>query len=507
MATHLAGVDVGTTGVRCAIFDLRGSLLGSGYREYGASYPRPGWVEQDGDDLVDRTFEACRAAVARSAVDPGSIAAVGFSTQRSVTLPVDGAGRPVRPAISWQDARTGAEVSFMAGRIGADEYQRISGLPLGTTWVMTKALWMRRNEPELFSRTARFVQVQDFVLRAFGADDFYTDLPDMGFYGLWDVGAARWSRKLLDLFEIEEEKFGRPRPAGTKVCDLPPGPAARSGFARGTAVCVGAGDQNCSVVGMGAIRPGMATVTLGTAGLAILATDRPIPGLAGMMTTNHAVSGLWEAEGLSNAAASSYRWLRDVLASPGPSAGDAYARLDEAATLAPPGSKGLLFLPYLATAGTPHWNPSARAAFIGMSFAHGRPELARSVLEGVALEVRDMMTGWIGAGLRVDALRLGGGAARSALWNRIQADVYGRPVQTLRCGESTVLGAAILGGVGAGVFGSIAEGVEAMVHEAERIEPNPARHAFYEELYAAYVEAYRGLAAGTFERLAGIQAR
>jgi xylulokinase len=507
MATNLAGVDVGTTGVRCAIFDLRGSILGSEYREYGAAYPRPGWVEQDGQELVERTFEACRAAVARSGVDPRSIASVGFSTQRSVTVPVDAEGRPVRPAISWQDARSGEEVSAMAGRIAGEEYQRISGLPLGTTWIITKVLWMRRNEPELYRRTARFIQVQDLILRAFGADGFYTDLPDMGFYGLWDVEAGRWSRKLLDLFEMEEGMFGRPLPAGTKVGELPSGLAGKSGFAPGTAVCAGAGDQNCSVVGMGAIRPGMATVTLGTAGLAILATDRPIPGLAGMMTTHHAVSGLWEAEGLSNAAASSYRWLRDVLASPGKAAADAYARLDEAAAKAPPGSKGLIFLPYLATAGTPRWNPSARAAFIGMSFAHGRAELARSVLEGVALEVRDMMAGWLQAGLGVDVLRLGGGAARSALWNKIQADVYGRPVQTLRCEESTVLGAALLGGVGSGVFSSIEGGVEAMVHEAERIEPDPARHALYEELYDAYVEAYRGLAAGTFERLARIQAK
>jgi xylulokinase len=507
MTTYLAGVDVGTTGVRCAIFDLEGTLLGSDHREYGASYPRPGWVEQDGEDLIARTFEACRAAVGRAGVDPASIAAVGFSTQRSVTVPVDAAGRPVRPAISWQDARTAEEVSLMAGRISAEEYARTSGLPLGTTWIITKVLWMRRNEPELYRRTARFVQVQDLVLRAFGADDFYTDLPDMGFYGFWDVGSARWSPKLLDLFEAEEGMFGRPLPAGSKVGDLPSRLAGATGFAPGTAICAGAGDQNCSVVGMGAIRPGMATVTLGTAGLAILATDRPMPGLTGMMTTHHAVPGLWEAEGLSNAAASSYRWLRDVLASPGEAGGNAYARLDEAAALAPPGSKGLLFLPYLATAGTPRWNPNARAAFIGMSFAHGRAELVRSVLEGVALEIRDMLEVWLAAGLEVDVLRLGGGATRSALWNRIQADVYGKPVQTLQCGESTVLGAAILGGVGAGVFGSIAEGVKAMVHETDRIEPDPARHALYEELYGAYVEAYRGLAAGTFEKICRIQAR
>jgi len=509
MATYLAGVDVGTTGVRCAVFDLEGSMLASRYREYGASYPRPGWVEQDAEALVARTREACLEAVAKAGVDPRAIASVGFSTQRSVTVPVDAAGRPVRPAISWQDARTGAEVAWIAERIPAGEYQGISGLPLGTTWILTKALWMRRNEPDLYRRTARFIQVQDLVLRAFGAGDDFTDMPDMGFYGVWDVRAGRWSRRLLDAFDLDEGRFGRPVAAGTKVCELPRALAGKTGFAPGTAVCAGAGDQNCAVVGMGAIRPGMATVTLGTAGLAILSLDRPLPGLKGMMLTHHAVPGLWEAEGLSNAAASSYRWLRDVVG-PGdgaPGVSGAYERLDAIAAAAPPGSKGLLFLPYLATAGTPRWNPHARASWIGMSFAHGRSELVRSVLEGVALEVRDMMSGWLEAGLAVDVLRLGGGATRSALWNRIQADAYGRPVQTLRSAESTVLGAALLGGVGAGVFRSIDEGVEAMVHVADRLDPDPARHALYEELYGAFVAAYEGLAAGAFDRLAKIQAR
>jgi xylulokinase len=221
---------------------------------------------------------------------------------------------------------------------------------------------------------------------------------------------------------------------------------------------------------------------------------------------------LWEVEGLSNAAAASLRWFRDVVgtqekateAGGGPAA---YQQLDELAATAPPGSRGVLYLPYLATAATPRWDPQARAAWIGMSFAHGRAELTRAVLEGVALEIRDMLAQWQAAGLRVDRLRIGGGATRSALWNQIQADVYGRPVETVRVGESTGVGAALLGGVGAGVFASIAEGVAAMVQVAERIEPDPARHQRYDSLYQAYVQAYEGLRrSGAFESLARLQA-
>jgi xylulokinase len=185
----------------------------------------------------------------------------------------------------------------------------------------------------------------------------------------------------------------------------------------------------------------------------------------------------------------------------------AYEALNVLAGSAPPGSKGLLYLPFLATAATPRWNPKARAAFVGMSLSHGRAELARSVMEGVCLEIRDMIERWLIRGMALHSLRIAGGATKSRLWNQIQADVYGRPVQTLREPESTVLGAAILAGVGAGLFSSVTEGVAAMVHVDEMIEPDPARHRVYTDLYGAYVKAYDGLAAGgAFDALQALQA-
>jgi xylulokinase len=511
MAKYLAGVDVGTTGARCALFDLKGNLLVSEYREYASTYPKPGWVEQDLDDLVARTMEACKATIAKSGVDPKEIASVGFSTQRSVTVPVFKDGGKVRPMLSWQDARTGAEVADMLKVIDGGKYYDISGMPPGTTWIITKVLWMRKNEPELYKKTFKFVQNQDAVLKAFGADDYFTDVSDMAFYGVWDVGKVEWSQELCNLFGVSPEMFGKPAPAGTPVGKITPSIAEKTGFAVGMPICVGAGDQNCGVVGMGSISSGMATVTLGTAGLAILSLDKRIPGFGGMMITNHAVPGMWEMEGLSNAAASSYRWFRDVIGTHEKEMGkqsgkEAYEYLNELAGQAPVGSKGLLYLPYLGTAATPRWNANARSAFIGMSFAHGRPEMVRSVLEGVALEVRDMMDGWLKAGVDIKVLRLGGGATKSPLWNQIQADVYGRPVEILKVGESTVLGAALLGGVGAGVFSSIPEGVSEMVEVTGQVDPIMANHNVYEEMYQAYVKAYEGLSSsGTFDKLAQIQ--
>lgn len=511
MAKYLAGIDVGTTGARCAIVDLEGNIVASEYREYGATYPKPGWVEQDLDDMVARTMEACKATIANSSIPASEIAAIGFSTQRSVTVPVTKDGAKVRPMLSWQDARTGAEVADMSKLIDAGKYYDISGMPMGTTWIITKVMWMRKNEPELYAKTYKFVQNQDAVLKAFGADDFFTDVSDMAFYGVWDVANAKWSTELCDLFEVTPEKFGIPTPAGTQVGRVTASVAEKTGFAVGTPLCVGAGDQNCGVVGMGSIKSGMATVTLGTAGLAILSLDKRIPGFGGMMITNHAMPDMWEMEGLSNAAASSYRWFRDVIGTlekenEKHNGRSAYEYLNDLAVQAPVGSRGLLYLPYLGTAATPRWNANARSAFIGMSFAHGRPEMVRAVLEGVVLEIRDMMDGWIKAGVTPEVIRLGGGATKSTLWNQIQADVYGRPVQTLKVGESTVLGAALLSGVGAGLFNSIEEGVEQMVHVTGEIEPNMTNHNMYEDLYQAYVKAYEGLStSGAFDKLAEIQ--
>jgi xylulokinase len=511
MACYLAGVDVGTSGVRCSLFDLTGRRRATASRTYGAHYPQPGWVEQDADFLLARTMEACRAAVDQAGVASEEIAAIGFSAQRSVTCAIDDRGVLVRPLISWQDARTARQVEQLRRIVDEAEYYRTSGLPLGTTWILTKLLWMREWESELFRRTSRFVQHQDLVLKAFGADDYYTDMGCMAFYGTWDVARLSWNERLLDQLGLSAAMFGKPTPAGTQVGTIARAVAERSGFAVGTPICVGAGDQNCSVVGMGAIHAGMGTVTLGTAGLAILCAENPVAGFGGMMVTNHASPGRWEVEGLSNAAASSLRWFRDVIATTerdaeiagGP---NAYEALDQLAARAPAGSKGLLYLPYLATAASPRWNADARGAILGLSLSHDRSDLTRAVMEGVALEIRDIMEQWHCAGMRVDMLRLGGGAVRSALWCQIQADVYGRPVEILRQDDSTGLGSALLGGVGASVFRSIEEGIDALVHPRRTIEPDPSRRALYDELYAAYVKAYEGLHhGGAFAAVAALQ--
>jgi xylulokinase len=297
MQQYLAGIDVGTTGTRCVIFDLDGTVIGGAYREYATTYLQPGWVEQDGDAMIVQTMLACKAAVAHAGVSAQDIAAIGFSTQRDVTCAVDRQGQLVRPLISWQDTRPLQEVQDLLELVTAEEYYAISGFPLIPNWMLPKILWMRRHESAHYAATAKFTQLQDLILKAFGAEAYYTDIPDMSFYGVWDVRAASWSERLLALLQVSPDLFGQPTPPGTQVGTVPPTVAAHTGFAVGTPLCVGASDQNCAVLGMGAIAPGMATVTLGTAGVAIVMIDTPATGLGGMCTAHHAVPSLWQLEG------------------------------------------------------------------------------------------------------------------------------------------------------------------------------------------------------------------
>lgn len=408
--------------------------------------------------------------------------------------------------VGYAVATEGAEpvgVAVLLAAAGAEHHRG----PLSCSGnVVCVAMHLHRNRE---IRSCAFRQ-QEFDLLDARLQQLITDLPSMSFYGAWDVREARWSDDLLERFDLVRDQFGQPTAPGTQVGTISPVVAEQTGFAVDTPICVGAYDQACGIVGMGSIEPGMATATLGTGGFTNLVVDTPTTALGGMLTNHHAVSGLWQVGGASLAAASSYQWFRDTFGAleverEKQQKGNAFAALNDLAAQAPPGSRGVLFLPYLNSAGTPHWNPHARAAFIGMSVAHGRAELTRSVMEGITLEMHDTMTGWHNNGMALTTLRLGGGPTHSPLWNQIQADVYGRMVQIMCVEESTALGAAILGGIGAGVFDSVQEGVDAMVHVANEIEPNIENHDIYQEMYRAYIEAYEGLNHKAFGTLAAMQ--
>jgi xylulokinase len=511
---YLAGIDIGTTGAKTALFTTKGDMIASGYREYACSYPKANWVEQDPDQLVSSGFKSAKSVLETSGIDPSSICAISLSAQRSCTIFVDKNGEAIRPMISWQDARTTAELEDIAQILSPDEFYALTGLPHGATWIISKILWLRKNEPEAWKRVHKVVQLHDYMLKALGADEFYEDIPDTVFFGIWDTDNFTWSDRLLQAFDITQDMLPLPKPSGTLVGSIGSDAAKRTGFLEGTPLCVGAGDQNSAVVGAGIVQSSLLSVSMGTGGIAITYLDKPFRDPSGMsMVTNHAIQGKWQLEGLQAGAAGVFRWFRDEVATLEKEVAreqnrDPYDLINELIAKTPVGAKGLLFLPYLASATAPRWNAHARGTLTGLTFAHDRGCLARAFIEGITLEMKDILTSMLSSGIDVDTVRIMGGATKSSIWNQIQADVYNRPVQTLKVADAALLGAAIFAGTGSGCFKDIREAVDGMVVVDSVCEPVQENAEIYDELYNIYCRVYEGMdEREVFEKLSCVQNR
>lgn len=496
---YLLGVDIGTTGAKGIIFDGEGKVIASGYYEYGCTFPRPNWVEQDVDLIVGRSMDAAAQAIEAGGINADDIGAISFSAQRCCTIFVDEKDRLIRPMISWQDNRAVKELEEIKDFISPEDFYGITSMPLNTTWMISKILWLRNNEPENWKRLAGIVQLQDYALRKWGADKFIEDMSDSGFSGFWNPFEMKWSEKLLGLAGIDPNLFPEVASSGTRAGSLSAEAAERTGLKAGTPLILGAGDQNSAAVGAGIVRPGYLSVSLGTGGLAAAFIDEPFRDPRCMtMVTNHAEKGKWQIEGLQAGAASVYKWFRDQFAAiecayADCSGKDVYEILNEMVAKAPAGAKGLVMFPYFASATTPRWNPHARGLIAGLSFAHDKNCVARAFMEGITMEVKDMLISMLESGINIDEVHILGGPTKSKLWNQMQADMYKRPVKTLKTTDAAPLGAAVCAGVGIGMFRNIAEGADRMVRIDETYEPHAKTAALYEELYEIYCSMYEAV--------------
>ena len=496
---YLLGLDLGTTGAKALLINVDGKVMSQGYHEYSCVYPKPAWVEQDVDWVVAKSMESAKDALEESGIDPGDILAVSLSSQRCCTILVDDKGRLIRPMISWQDNRNLEELEILRKEISDQQFYQISGLPLNTTWVIGKLLWLRRNEPESIKRTAKFVQLHAYVLKSWGTDEYLDDVSDAGFYGFWDTNKMDWYTDFLDLIGISREKLPKIGQSGTMIGKVGPEAARKTGLLEGTPICIGAGDQNSAAVGAGVVVPGSANISLGTGGAAVAYSDIPFRDPNGKtMVTHHPIPGKWMIEGYQAGAASVYRWFRDEITSlekafAQHSTRDVYRLLDDMVEKIPPGSKGLILLPYFAGAAAPRWNPEARGTLIGLTFGHDRSCLVRAFMEGITLEVRDMIQSIRSTGIQLNDIRILGGPTKSRVWNQIQSDVYGCTVKTLKQTDAAAVGAAIFAGIGAGVFGNIVEGCRQIVKIDESYSPIPENVPIYDQSYDIFCRSYQAL--------------
>ncbi len=497
METILA-FDLGTTAVKCALHDLYGNVLAKAAVEYELITPDADSVEVEVETYWQAFKSALSGVLKNSAADPGSIRALGVSAQGETLIAVDEDGNPLRRAIVWLDNRAQQEANELGERFGHHQAYQITGqVKLVPTWPASKILWIRKHEPRIFERAAKFLLIEDYFLhRLTGEYVCEGSLVTSTCY--WNFRTRQWWPEMLQELGIQASQLPEYCESGEVVGRLRTEVAAELGLSPKTQVCTGALDQACGAIGVGNIQPGIFSENTGAA-LAICASVKePTLDPADQMPCHyHGLPGLYMLHTFTSGGIV-LRWFRDEFAqmemSVGKASGmDAYDLLGAQAAKVPAGSEGLVMLPHLQGAMAPEANPDAKGVFYGFTLRHGRSHFIRAIMEAVCFIVRRNIEVIEGMGVPVSEIRALGGGARSRVWKQIEADVTGRPVLTTRNEEAATLGAAILAGKAVGLYSSVQEAVEQMVQIEAQFEPNRANTTVYDEAFGTYVDLYTAL--------------
>jgi xylulokinase len=478
--------------------DDSGAVVASGTEEHQPfASPQAGWAEQDPRDWWRACGIAVKKALQKSSIRGEEIACVGFSGQMHGAVLLDSALEVVRPALIWCDQRTEKQSRALSEQFGTSRLIELTCNPPLTNFTLTKILWVRENEPQLWKRVRHIMLPKDYV-RYCLTGDLATDLADASGTLLLDVAKRAWSAEVLSGTGIDKS-FLPALYESPEVCGkLNAQGAAATGLKTGTPVVAGAGDQAAGAVGMGIVRAGRVSATIGTSGVVFASTDRPALDPRGRLHTFcHAIPGRWHVMGVTQAAGLSLRWFRDTFGVASSAASnygsDPYEFLSAEAATSPPGAEGLLWAPYLMGERTPHLDPNARGALVGITPSHRRAHILRAILEGVAFSLKDSLAIFAEMKVPVTNICLGGGGARSSLWRQIQADVYGHEVELVAAEEGAAYGAAILGAVGARHFATVDQACDAVIRIASRVQPDPSSSALLKKNYAAFRRLYPAL--------------
>lgn len=484
--SHFIGIDTSTTATKALVMDADGTVVAVGRSAYGFETPRPLWSEQDPQLWWQATIEAIGSGLSEAGLSGDQVDAIGLTGQMHGLVLLDGAGEVLRPAILWNDQRTQAECDEMRERIGRDRLIATTGNDALTGFTAPKLLWVRRHEPDVLARVAHVLLPKDYVRYRLTGDVAVDKAGGSGTV-LFDLAARDWSSDVLATLDLPRSWFPQTF-EGTEVTGgVSAAAAAATGLREGTPVVAGGGDQAANAVGVGAVSDGIVAVSLGTSGVVFAATDHPVIEPEGRLHSFcHAVADHWHLMGVMLSAAGSLRWFRDTVAPERP-----YADLDELAAGVEAGANGLVFLPYLTGERTPHPDPTARGAFVGLTVRHGLGHLTRAVMEGVAFGLRDSLE-LMREVTDLGEIRVSGGGAASPVWLQVITDVFGQPVRVVGTAESAAHGAALLAAAGHGAFDTIDEACSAAVTLGPVIEPGPAA-ATYEDTYAVYRQLYPDL--------------
>ncbi|RLG05654.1 MAG: xylulokinase [Thaumarchaeota archaeon] len=499
---------MGTTGDKATLFDPEGNLVASVLKEYETIQPQPVWAEQDPDDWWHAFAESTKELLKISKIDPSDVKAISFSGQMMGCLPVDRHGKPLRRSIIWMDQRSIKQANYILERIGQKEFYKITGNRVSPTYTISKILWVKENEPEIYEKAYKFLQAKDYIiLRLTG--EYVTDYSDASLAGLMDITKKTWAYELLEELRITTDKLPDLHSSITVAGELDSQIAEEIGLRPGTPIVIGGGDGACAAAGAGVIRPGQAYNYIGASSWISTASDRPLidPKMR-IFNFYHLDPSMLAPTGTMQAAGTSYRWLRDQICwkevEEAKEKGiDPYQVMDSEAEKVEPGAGKVIFLPYLMGERAPWWNPNARGVFFGLALGHERRNMIRAVLEGITFNLRIIMDVFEEQGIIIENMRVIGGGAKGRLWREIMANIYGKRIMVLKyLIEATSLGAAIAAGIGAKLYKdfSVAERLNTVVDTSD---PDPKLHEKYEKLYQFFKKLYLTLEP-LFDELASI---
>ncbi|HEY0866085.1 MAG TPA: xylulokinase [Fimbriimonas sp.] len=473
----LLGIDIGTSGCKALLIDENGRILRQASAEYPLSIPQPLWSEQNPEDWWNGVL-ACIREIGEQSPD-----AIGLSGQMHGAVFLDEHDRVIRPAILWNDQRTAEECREIDREVGPELVKGITCNPPMTGFQAPKLLWLRNHEPENYQQVRSLLLPKDYIRFRLSGEK-KAEVSDASGTGLYDVPNRRWSAEMMAALEIDHRLFPETFESDEATSVTQGVPGLRDGIP----IVGGGGDQAAGAVGTGAVQQGIISVSLGTSGVVFTSLDQPEYDRSGAAHTFCHANRAWHAMGVVLACGGAVRWYRDTL-------GGDYDTITREAEEAPAGADGLTFLPYLTGERSPHADPYARASFMGLTLGHGRAQLSRAVFEGMSFALLDSMNLLLRLGATSEEIRVTGGGAKNGFWVQMLADMFGKPCATLEADEGPAFGAAILAGVGSGVWPDVSTACTGLVRVKQRFEPKgidySAAYARYRALYGAVRDWYR----------------
>lgn len=493
------GIDIGTSGTKTLAIDERGRILAQATAEYPCYAPKPLWSEQEPDDWWKAVVSTVREVMQKGKLKPADVKGIGLSGQMHGSVFLDKQDRVIRRALLWNDQRTTAECAEIEERAGGrKKLIKMVANPALTGFTAPKILWLRNHEPKNFAKLAKVLLPKDDVRRRL-TGEYATEVSDASGMLLLDVAKRAWSKPLLSKLELDESLLGRCYESEEVTGTLTNAAAEELGLTTDCKVVGGAGDCAAGAVGNGIVNSGVLSTSIGTSGVMFVHSDEvKIDPEGRVHTFCHAVRGKWHLMGVTLSAGGSLQWFRNALCqelhSEAKKKGlEPYDLLTKEAAAVAAGSEGLYFLPYLSGERTPHADPNARGCFIGLTLAHGRGHMVRSVMEGVTHSLRDSLEIFRELKIPVKQIRASGGGSRSPLWRQIQADVFGQKVVTLNAEEGPAYGVALLAAVGCGAFKNIQEACAATIRVEKETPPQKPAVKTYDAAFPIYQRLYESL--------------